>query len=196
MVKELDIVIWPDLKLQTPSEEVKKIDQEILELIDDMKFTMKSNNGIGLAAVQVNVMKKIIVMDLSNMKNSNYNKEPISCTNEKGDIIEQRKFVMINAKIIEHSKEVNSLTEGCLSLPRQSVQVTRYNEIKVEFLDENGTNNIYFMTGILARCAQHEIDHTNGIIFIFRIPAAAREIIDNRMIKIKKEILSKRIKKI
>jgi len=128
---------------------VKKIDKEIRKLLVDMTQTMERNNGIGLAAPQVGVLKRIIVV--------------------KTDIEGQRFFELINPKILEKSKETEIGEEGCLSFPGFFLKIKRPKEIEVEGEDINGEKINFKAKGLFARVLCHEIDHLDGILFCDRL---------------------------
>lgn len=139
----LEIRKYPDPVLCKQCQEVKKINQEIRDLTREMLETMYQHEGIGLAAPQVGVEKRIIVVDIG-----------------KGPII------LINPKILEVSQEADFMTEGCLSLPNTFVKVERAKKIVVEGFDEYGKQVKLKATGLTARAIQHEVDHLSGILII------------------------------
>lgn len=139
--------------LRKKSKHVEKIDKRILTLIDDMVETMYSSNGVGLAAPQVGILKRIIVVDV-------------------GEGI----IKLINPKLIEMEGEQQDL-EGCLSVPEVAGEVKRPQKVKVQAIDENGDNIELDGTGLLARALCHEIDHLDGILFIDKIvPGTKKDI--------------------
>ena len=142
------ILTEPNELLRQVSKPVNKVDKEEQRLMDDMLETMYSANGIGLAAIQIGVPKRIIVMDISKDENK---KEP-------------RYFV--NPIIINKDKLKNTYEEGCLSVPNQFAEIDRPSKCEVEFLDYNGEKKILKAEGLLATCIQHEMDHLEGILFI------------------------------
>ncbi|WP_322497961.1 peptide deformylase [Candidatus Cyrtobacter comes] len=148
----LELVTDPSPLLLKKSSEISKIDKETEQLISDMFFTMRKNNGVGLAAVQVGVLKRVIVMDIPNLEDMpHYFLKPC---------------VMINASIRSYGKDFMSFDEGCLSFPGLSIHTHRPRKIVVDFLDHEGKKHREKIHGgILSICIQHEIDHTNGIIF-------------------------------
>ena len=133
--------------LKKKSKEVEVIDDKIKELIKDMIDTMHKYDGVGLAAVQVGILKQIIVIDL-------YDEKPI--------------LKLINPKIIK-TKGEQEVEEGCLSFPNKYVKVIRPEEVTVEAIDENGKNIKVTGTGLLAQAISHEIDHLDGILFVDKI---------------------------
>ncbi len=170
-MSELKIIIAPDPRLKKKAEPIKEVSKEILKTIDDMVECMYENKGIGLAATQVGILKRIIVIDTTQKKD------------EEGVVTRGKVHKMINPEIIWKSKEKNTYEEGCLSLPQQYADVTRSEKVKVKYLDENSKEQIIEVDGLFATCVQHEIDHLNGIIFVDHIS------------KIKKAMILKKLKK-
>lgn len=164
----LPLVIEPDDRLHIPSAAVEVVDDAIRKLLDDMLDTMVANDGIGLAAVQVGVHKRCIVLDVARREGGS---EPM-------------KF--INAEIIESDKESSVYTEGCLSFPDQFSDVERPKAVRVRYLDETGAAKEIHAEGLLATCLQHEIDHTNGIVFVDHISTLKRDMILRKLKKAKK----------
>ena len=144
----LPLVIAPDARLNIHSVPVAVVDDSIRKLLNDMLDTMNANDGIGLAAVQVGVHKRCIVVDVARRDGGS---EPM-------------KF--INAEIVAHDAKPSVYLEGCLSFPDQFSEVERPKEVTVRYLDEHGVPQQLHASGILATCLQHEIDHTNGIVFL------------------------------
>jgi len=177
----LTLVTSPDPRLAICSEPVEEVTDELRKLMDDMVETMHHAEGIGLAAVQVGVHKRILVMDLSESE-LRYNKtDSDSC----GVDISKPLFI-VNPEIIEESDEENIYEEGCLSFPGQKAMVTRPKKVKVKYLDYNGKEQVIDCDELLATCIQHEIDHLNGVVFIDHISKMKREMIMRKVKKIKK----------
>lgn len=151
-----DLIIYGDERLQQKSLYIEKVDDEILDLIEDMFETMYKANGVGLAAVQIGILKRLIVISVPNFDNEE---------EEKPDF----KLALINPEIIWHSEEKEILEEGCLSFPEIRDEVARYKNIKVKYIDINGEEQILEASDYIAKVLQHEIDHTNGITFIDRL---------------------------
>jgi len=141
---ELKIITYPDPTLRKKSEKVKEVDNEIKDLIKNMIKTMEKNQGIGLAAPQVGVLKRIIIALTDNGPKA-----------------------FINPKIIKKTKETEIMEEGCLSFPGLFLEIKRWKGVEIEALDGNG--NKIKADGLLARILQHEIDHLDGVLFIDRI---------------------------
>ena len=167
------ILTEPNKLLRQISETVKKVGEDEKKLMDDMLDTMYEAPGIGLAAVQVGVPKRIIVMDISRDEN---NKEP-------------RYFV--NPVIKNKNKEKSTYEEGCLSVPDQFAEIERPNSCEVEYLDYDGKKQILKAEGLLATCIQHEMDHLEGILFIDYLSKLKKSMIIKKLSKIKtnREIL-------
>ena len=137
--------------LRTPANRIVKVDDSIRKLAKDMLITMYSAKGIGLAAPQVGVQKRILVIDL-NFEN------PESPPN-----------VFINPEIISSSASVDTYEEGCLSIPGVYLNVVRPSSIKLSYRDEMGRPKKMNAEGLMARCIQHEIDHLNGVLFVDKV---------------------------
>ncbi len=165
----LEILKEPDSILRKKSKEVEKVDNKIQRLMDDMLETMYQAPGIGLAAPQVGILKRVIVIDLS-----------------KGDTPKNPLYI-VNPKIIWKSEDVISREEGCLSIPGHFAEVTRPSKCKVEYLDYNGKLNQLDADDLLATCIQHEIDHCDGILFIDYLSKLKKDMIIKKLIKAKKE---------
>jgi len=164
----LPLVIAPDKRLNIASKDVEVVDDAIRQLLDDMLETMYANDGIGLAAVQVGVHKRCIVVDIARRDGSYH----------------PMKFV--NAKIVKKDPEPSVYTEGCLSFPDQFSEVTRPKGVTVRYLDEHGAPQEITADGLLATCLQHEIDHTDGIVFVDHISLLKRDMIIRKLKKAKK----------
>lgn len=145
----LKIVKYPDELLHKKSEEVKEFDKNLRKLVRNMFETMYENDGIGLAGVQVGVLKRILVIHI-----------------DTDDI--QFKSEVINPKIISFSKDQSIMCEGCLSVAGEMYDVLRPNEVVVEFQKVDGKTYRVEAKGLLAKCFQHEIDHLNGITIVDR----------------------------
>tara|TARA_Y200000002_G_C22364371_1_gene530397 strand:+ start:114 stop:638 length:525 start_codon:yes stop_codon:yes gene_type:complete len=164
------IIIEPDPILRKKSETLEKVDDELRYLLDDMLETMYAAPGIGLAAVQVGVLKRLIVIDVSKDKEK---KNPL---------------FLINPEIIFRSKETSIHEEGCLSLPGHFAEIERPAECQIKFIDYNGKEKELMANGLLATCIQHEIDHLNGVLFIDYLSKLKKDMIVKKLIKQKKEL--------
>ena len=167
----LPLVIAPDPRLKTKSDPVTMIDENLHALALDMFDTMYHEKGIGLAAVQVGVMKRLLVAD-------------VSWRDEDGSAGEQ--YVLINPEIIDDSKDGHTYKEGCLSFPDQFADVTRPTTVRVRYLVLMGVEKEETFTGLMATCIQHEIDHLNGIVFVDHVSPVKRDIIIRKLKKMKK----------
>jgi len=161
------ILTEPDPILKQISKPIDKVGREEQKLMDDMLETMYQADGIGLAAVQVGVLKRIIVMDISKYENK---KEPM---------------YFVNPIIKNKSKEKSVMNEGCLSLPSQFIEVSRPSTCEVEYLDYKGNKKILNASGLMAACVQHEIDHLNGRTIISYISKLKRSMIIKKLSKLK-----------
>jgi peptide deformylase len=160
-----DIIILPDKRLRLVSEPVKAIDAELKKLVEDMFETMYDAPGIGLAAIQVGIARRVVTMDLS----------------KKDEDKEQRVF--INPEIVWSSEETRLHEEGCLSIPEFYEEVERPAQVRVKYLDLAGKQQEIEASGLLATCLQHEIDHTNGVLFIDHISKLKRDRISKKFTK-------------
>ena len=161
------ILTEPNKLLRQISKSVEKVGNEERTLMDDMLDTMYDAPGIGLAAIQIGVPKRIIVMDISRDENK---KEP-------------RYFV--NPVIKKKNKEKSKYEEGCLSVPDQFADIERPNTCEVEYLDYDGKKKLLKAEGLLATCIQHEMDHLEGILFIDYLSKLKRSMIIKKLSKIK-----------
>ncbi len=164
------IVIEPDPILRKKSENLEKVDNELRLLLDDMLETMYNAPGIGLAAVQVGILKRLIVIDISKDKEK---KNPI---------------FLINPEIIFKSKKTSIYEEGCLSLPGYFAEIERPEECHIKYIDYDGKKKEMKANGLLATCIQHEIDHLNGKLFIDYLSKLKKDMIIKKLVKHKKEL--------
>ena len=169
------IVEVPDPRLREISKPVEGVDDDLRALIADMFETMYAAPGIGLAAIQVGVPKRVLVIDLQ---------EPAE---EGGEPVRQP-HVFINPEIVEHSEQEVPYTEGCLSVPDQYAEVDRPDRIRARWLDENGKQRDETIEGLLAVCLQHEMDHLNGVLFIDHLSRLKRDMIMKKLAKQRKEL--------
>jgi len=167
------ILTEPNKLLRQVSKSVEKIGDDEKALMDDMLETMYDAPGIGLAAIQIGVPKRIIVMDISKEENT---KEP-------------RYFV--NPVIKNKNQKKSIYEEGCLSVPDQFAEIERPNSCEVEYLDYNGKKKLLKAEGLLATCIQHEMDHLEGILFIDYLSKLKKSMIIKKLSKnkINREIL-------
>jgi peptide deformylase len=169
----LPILEAPDPLLKTISTPVEAVDDALRVLIADMFETMYDAPGIGLAAVQVGVPKRLLVIDLQ---------EKDEETDE--NIREPRVF--INPEILEESEELAVYNEGCLSVPEQYADVARPAVIKARWLDEHGKQHERVLDGLIATCLQHEMDHLEGILFVDHLSKLKRDMLMKKLTKMRK----------
>src|SRR3954447_9200674 len=171
----LPIIETPDPFLRRKSSPVEEITPELGTLIDDMFETMYEAPGIGLAAIQVGVPKRILVIDLQEPKE------------EGGEPVRDPR-VFINPEILRASDQEVPYTEGCLSVPDQYAEVDRPDRIRARWLDLDGKTHEEEIEGLLATCLQHEMDHLEGILFIDHLSRLKREMILKKLAKQRKEL--------
>jgi peptide deformylase len=160
-----DILILPDKRLRLKSEPVKAVDRSLRKLVDDMFETMYAAPGIGLAAIQIGVAQRVVTMDLAKKDDP---KAPL---------------VFINPEVTWQADERATYEEGCLSIPDYYEEVERSSAVRVKYLDLDGAPREIEATGLLATCLQHEIDHTNGVLFIDYISKLKRGMVMKRFKK-------------
>jgi len=163
----LDILRYPDPRLHTVARSVDQVDDKIRQLVDDMLETMYEANGIGLAATQVDVHRRVIVMDVSEERNA--------------------PLVLINPELVAHSDDWIDGEEGCLSVPSFYDKVPRHAWVKVKALDRDGTSRAIEADGMLSVCVQHEMDHLMGKVFVEYLSPLKRNRIKTKMLKSQRE---------
>lgn len=166
------IVEIPDPRLRTISTPVAAVDDDVRALIDDMFDTMYASRGIGLAAIQIGIAKRILVIDLQE-------------EDEDGKPVREPR-VFINPEIVETADDSTIYNEGCLSVPDQYAEVERPATCRVRWLDETGAAHDEQLEGLLATCIQHEMDHLEGIIFIDHLSRLKREMVLKKLAKQRK----------
>ncbi|MEZ5724161.1 MAG: peptide deformylase [Paracoccaceae bacterium] len=164
------ILLHPDPRLKKVCEPVARITPEIEKLAADMLATMYDAPGVGLAAPQVGVLSRLFVMDA-----------------QRDPEAEPRPMALINPEITWESEDQNVYEEGCLSIPDHYAEVTRPASVKVSWLGLDGKQHQEEFDGLWATCAQHEIDHLDGVLFIDHISAMRRQMITRKMVKLKRE---------
>ncbi|WND03736.1 peptide deformylase [Temperatibacter marinus] len=162
---KLDIISVPDPLLKTNSTELGQVDNDLRRLMDDMLETMYDAPGIGLAAIQVGVPKRLLVMDT------------------EGTEEEKKPLFLVNPEVIWESPEFNIYNEGCLSVPEHYAEVERPDSVKVRYLDYDGKQQETMFDGLAATCVQHEIDHLNGVVFIDYLSRLKRNMIIKKVAK-------------
>lgn len=168
---KMPILIHPDPRLKKLCAPIADVSDDLRTLARNMLETMYDAPGVGLAAPQVGVLSRLIVMD---------------CVKEEG--APRRPTVMFNPEVISCSEALNVYEEGCLSLPEQYADVTRPAEVEVRWIDIDGNEQTAGFDGLWATCVQHEIDHLDGILFIDHIGPMKRQLITRRMQKLKREM--------
>ena len=164
------ILIEPDPILRKKCAPLEKVDDDIRKLMKDMLETMYDAPGIGLAAVQIGILKRLVVLDVSKDENK---KDPL---------------FLINPEIISKSENSSVYEEGCLSLPGQFAEIERPAECFLKYIDLNGKEKKLKANGLLSTCIQHEVDHLNGILFIDYLSKLKKDMIIKKLVKHKKEI--------
>jgi len=166
----LPILIHPDPRLKKLADPVPQVTTDLRALADDMLETMYDAPGIGLAAPQIGVNQRLIVMDC--VKAEDATPEPMA---------------LFNPEVTWASEETNVYEEGCLSIPDQYAEVTRPSSVRVKWIDVDGKPHEREFDGLWATCVQHEIDHLNGKLFIDYLSAIKRQMITRKMQKLKRE---------
>ncbi len=170
----LPIVEVPDPRLRQISTPVEEVTDDIRALIRDMFETMYAAPGIGLAAIQVGVPKRLLVIDLQ---------EP----EEEGGEPVRRPLVFINPEIVENSDREVPYTEGCLSIPDQYAEVERPDVVRARWLDDQGKEQEGEFGGLMSVCLQHEVDHLNGVLFIDYLSRLKRDMIVKKVVKSRRD---------
>ncbi|MEM7651148.1 MAG: peptide deformylase [Pseudomonadota bacterium] len=166
-----EIINIPDPVLKETAYAVERVDDSIQKQMDKMLDTMYAAPGIGLAANQVNLLNRVLVMDLSR-RDQDEDAAPIC---------------MANPEIIWESEEMSVMEEGCLSIPQQYAEIERPAMVRVKYLDYNGKEAELEASGLLSHCVQHEIDHLNGTLFIDYLSSLKRNMIVRKVEKMKKQ---------
>ena len=162
------ILTAPDPRLKAVSTDVETVDSAIRTLIDDMIDSMYAADGIGLAAVQIGVAKRVLVIDVDQKEGK------------------KNAIAYINPKLVWVSEEMAVFEEGCLSVPGIYDDVERPARIKCEYLDRDGNKQLLEADGLLATCMQHEMDHLNGVLFIDHLSRLKRAMVVKKLTKLKK----------
>jgi peptide deformylase len=179
----LEIIETPDQRLRQISKPVAEVTDAHRALIADMFETMYDAPGIGLAAIQVGVPERILVIDLQRPADS-------SDDEEEGDEPRQRvrdPRVFINPEIVWESEDLAVYNEGCLSVPEMYGDVDRPARIRAKWLDENGTAHEQELDGLMATCLQHEMDHLNGVLFIDHLSKLKRDMLLKKLEKMRRQ---------
>lgn len=172
-MKTYEIITVPHPTLKAVAQEVARVDDAVRAQMDAMLQTMYDAPGIGLAANQVDLLNRVLVMDLSARK--------------EGE--EPNPIFMANPQVIYESDEMSVMEEGCLSIPRQYAEVARPAIVRVKYLDYHGKEAELEASGLLSHCVQHEIDHLNGVLFIDYLSMLKRNMILRKVGKLSKQNL-------
>ncbi|SHG94461.1 peptide deformylase [Kaistia soli DSM 19436] len=164
---KLDIITLPDPKLRLASAPVERVDDELRRFMDDMLETMYEAPGIGLAAIQVGVPRRVVTIDVSGR--------------EEGDA--KTPLFLINPEIVASTDDRSVYEEGCLSIPDYYAEVERPAGVRVRYLDRDGKQQEMNAEGLLATCIQHEVDHLNGTLFIDYLSRLKREMVIRKFVK-------------
>jgi peptide deformylase len=164
----LPILLAPDPRLKQKARPVARVDERIVRLMADMLETMYKAPGIGLAAPQVGVLERVVVLDIA------------------GEGEEKRPLKMANPEVVWAAETLATNSEGCLSIPDIYADVTRPEAVRVRYLDEAGAEREFAAEGLLATCIQHEIDHLDGILFIDHLSPLKRSMILRKLAKAKR----------
>lgn len=173
----LPIIEAPDPRLRTTSTPVESVDNDLRQLMDDMLATMYDAPGIGLAAIQVGVPKRVLVIDLQETPEGVEDKP-------ENRIRQPRHFV--NPEIVWQSEDVAIYNEGCLSVPEQYADVERPARIRAKWLDYDGMAHEEDIEGLLSTCLQHEMDHLDGILFVDHLSKLKRDMLLKKVVKLRK----------
>ena len=186
-----DIIEVPDNRLKTISTPVETVSDDTRALMDDMLETMYHANGIGLAAIQIGVPERVIVMDIAPSSDDESSDE----ANENGredrydlsGLENEGPRFFVNPEIVWTSDEMNNYQEGCLSVPGFYDDVERPAECRVKFLDYDGQAQEIHCEGLLATCIQHEMDHLNGIVFLDHLSRLKRQMVLKKIRKAERD---------
>lgn len=166
----LPIITAPDPRLKRISAPIETVDDEVRRLADDLLETMYDAPGIGLAAIQVDVPRRLLVADVSREEDG-----------------EREPHVLINPVIVWVSEVIAIYEEGCLSLPEHYAELPRPEAVRIDHLDTQGVARTLEVEGVLARCLQHEIDHLDGILFVDHLSLTRRHMILRKLSKLRRQ---------
>jgi len=175
------ILTEPDKILREKSLKVNQVDEDLQKLMDDMLETMYAAPGIGLAAIQIGVPKRIIVLDIGRRDKS-------KSTNDEKQEERKNPMYFVNPEIITKSTNISTYEEGCLSVPGQFAEIDRPDKCYIKYLDYHGQPQEIRAEGMLATCIQHEMDHLEGILFIDYLSKLKKSMIVKKLSKQKKEL--------
>jgi peptide deformylase len=177
----LPIIIAPDPRLKKKALAVAKVDSAVRRLMDDMLETMHGANGIGLAAPQVGVLQRVIVVDIAKK-----GEPPTRLREARFGGRSEVRLRMANPEIVWASEEIALRDEGCLSFPEQFAEVRRPAKVRVRYLDHENEIREIEAEGLLAVCVQHEMDHLDGVLLVDRVSALKRDMILRKLAKAKR----------
>ncbi len=177
----LPIVTVPDPVLRAQSAPVERVDDDLQRLIGDMFETMYEAPGIGLAAIQVAVPRRLLVIDLQEP-------DPVAEGEEEGPPV-KRPHVFINPEILHRSDARKTYNEGCLSIPDQYAEIERPDTVRARWTDQQGRTQEGEFGGLMSVCLQHEVDHLDGVLFIDHLSRLRRDMIVKKVVKARKDRL-------
>ncbi len=173
----LPILEAPDARLRQVSEPVDTVDDDLRRFMDDMLETMYDAPGIGLAAIQVGVAKRVLVIDLQDV--------PEGMEDKPENRVKTPRY-FVNPEIVWESEETTTYNEGCLSVPEQYADVDRPARVRAKWLDYDGKAHEEELDGLLATCLQHEMDHLEGILFVDHLSKLKRDMLLKKLTKLRK----------
>ena len=182
-----DIIEVPDKRLKTISKPVDAVSDATRALMDDMLETMYHANGIGLAAIQIGVPERVIVMDIAPSSSDEDGEEGREDRYDLSGLEDEGPRFFVNPEIVWTSDEMNNYQEGCLSVPGFYDDVERPAECRVKFLDYDGNEQEIHCDGLLATCIQHEMDHLNGIVFLDHLSRLKRQMVLKKIRKAERD---------
>ncbi len=171
----LEILEIPDPRLRAVAMPVAQVDDAVRTLIDDMFETMYDARGIGLAATQLGIEQRVLVIDLQERESE-----------DEGSVPVRDPHAFVNPELLWVSDDVSVYNEGCLSIPEQYAEVERPARCRVKWLDRDGTGHEQEFDGLMATCMQHEIDHLNGVLFIDHLSRLKRDMVVKKLTKMRK----------
>lgn len=187
-MKDYDIITVPHPALKKVAQPVDKVDEAVRKQMDAMLKAMYDAPGIGLAANQVNMLNRVLVMDLKKRDERGYEDNDAQVGEKEADMTDGP-ICMVNPEIIYESEKMSVMEEGCLSIPRQYAEIERPAVVRVKYLDYDGKPAELEASGLLSHCVQHEIDHLNGVLFIDYLSSLKRNMILKKVEKLKKQNL-------
>ena len=176
-----EILTEPNELLRKKSLTVEKVDKDLQKLMDDMLETMYAAPGIGLAAIQVGVPKRVIVLDIG-LRNES------ETTNNEKQVVKKNPMFFVNPEIITKSINNSTYEEGCLSVPGQFAEIERPDKCHIKYLNYYGESKELVAEGMLATCIQHEMDHLEGILFIDYLSKLKKSMIVKKLTKQKEQL--------